>query len=222
MSYIHATIIQKNVRRYLCNKTNIESLEIKKWKNIREKYKYVNILPKDILRRLYQKYRFSMINFHKEEISMQKYIGRIQNFPDYISENIVLYALKIKNIDCTWITESGDIYYYKHNPNDILNPLKKKGEVKCSQNGPTQLSPKSKWDTLFYIDAGDHLFGNIKIYMIDDIYEIIKSIKISKNQTIEEQSNQGRRPRSDLRILLEDYINDNNILFYGKISSLLY
>ena len=50
----------------------------------------------------------------------------------------------------------------------------------------------------------------------------MKTIKISKTQTIQDQSEQGRRPRSDINILLSEYIKGENILFNGKISSLLY
>tara|TARA_B100001094_G_scaffold203524_1_gene197457 strand:- start:194 stop:970 length:777 start_codon:yes stop_codon:yes gene_type:complete len=210
-------IIQKNVRGYLCrNIKNNEWKHIKEWKVVRNKYKGLDIIPKDLLRKLYQTYRFKMINYHKIEICIEKYLGRIEQFPDYISENIVLYALKNNKIECTWKTKSGDIHYFNEE-----NKLKK-GEVKCAQNGPTQFSPSSEWDTLFYIDAHDHLYGNIKIYMITDIYNIIKKIKVSKTQTIEEQSNEGRRPRFNLNTLLDDYIIPNNILFDGKISSLLY
>ena len=47
-------------------------------------------------------------------------------------------------------------------------------------------------------------------------------MSVSKTQTIGDQSNQGRRPRSNLLNLLSEYIVDDNILFNGKISSLLY
>lgn len=156
-----------------------------------------------------------MKDFHETEMNIGKYLGRIENFPDYISENIVLYALKEKKIKCTWNTDSGDIYYFDKDK-------KIKGEVKCAQNGPTQLSPTSSWDTLFYIDARTHLFGDIKIYKIENIYHILNNMSVSKTQTIGDQSNQGRRPRSNLINLLSEYLVDDNILFNGKISSLLY
>ena len=211
-------IIQKYVRGYLCrNEIKKQGNKIKKWKDIRENknFKGIDILDKKILMKLYQTYRNKMIKHHEIEINIGKYIGRIEGFPDYISENIVLYALIKKNIKCSWNTKSGDIYYYDDN-------VRVKGEVKCAQNGPSQFSPTSEWDTLFYIDASDHLYGNIKIYMVKNIYNIMQTIKISKTQTVKDQSDQGRRPRSDLNILLSDYINNDNLLFDGKISSLIY
>lgn len=211
-------IIQRYIRGYLVRSENLKLKdEIKKWKTIRENkiYKGLDIIPKCELRKLYQIYRNKMIDFHEKERNISKYLGRVENFPDYISENIVLYALMKKNIKCTWKTKSGDIYYFK-------DELKIKGEIKCAQNGPSQLSPSAEWNTLFYIDARDHLYGNIIIYMIENIFDIMQNISISKTQTIKEQSEQGRRPRSDLNILLSDYIKSDNILFKGKISSLVY
>jgi hypothetical protein len=208
--------IQKHIRGYLCRNANKnKEKNIAEWKTKREKCRGVDILPKSELRKLYQTYRNKMIDYHETEMNIGKYLGRIENFPDYISENMVLYALKEKKIKCTWNTDSGDIYYFDKGK-------KIKGEVKCAQNGPTQLSPSSEWDTLFYIDARTHLFGDIKIYKIENIYHILNNMSVSKTQTIGEQSNQGRRPRSNLINLLSEYLVDDNILFNGKISSLLY
>ena len=208
--------IQKHIRGYLCRIGNKnKEKKIREWKKKREKYKNVEIIPKSELMKLYQTYRHKMIDYHMIELNMGKFLGRVENFPDYISENIVLYALIKKKYKCTWNTESGDIYYFDKGE-------KIKGEVKCAQNGPTQLSPSSSWDTLFYIDARNHLFGDIKIYKIENIYQILNNMSVSKTQTIGDQSNQGRRPRSNLLNLLSKYIVDDNILFNGKISSLLY
>lgn len=208
--------IQKHIRGYLCRIVNKnKEKKITEWKKKREKYKGLDIIPKPELRKLYQTYRNKMIDYHMIEEQIGKYLGRVENFPDYISENIVLYALMDKNYKCTWNTESGDIYYFDKGK-------KIKGEVKCAQNGPTQLSPSSSWDTLFYIDARTHLFGDIKIYKVENIYHILNNMSVSKSQTIGDQSNQGRRPRSNLINLLSKYIVDDNILFNGKISSLLY
>tara|TARA_B100001094_G_scaffold272595_1_gene278517 strand:- start:1884 stop:2669 length:786 start_codon:yes stop_codon:yes gene_type:complete len=211
-------IIQKYMRSYLCRKElKKQENKIKEWKDIRENknFKGIDILDKKTLCELYQTYRNKMIKYHEIEMRIGKYIGRIEGFPDYISENIVLYALIKKNIKCSWNTKSGDIYYY-------VDDGRVKGEVKCAQNGPSQFSPTSEWDTLFFIDASDHLYGKIKIYMVKNIYNIMQTIKISKTQTVKDQSDQGRRPRSDLNILLSDYIDNDKILFQGKISSLIY
>lgn len=209
-------VIQKILRGYFCRLTNKNNEKnITEWKKKREKYKGVDIIPKYELRKLYQTYRKKMIDFHKTEIKIGKYLGRIENFPEYISENIVLYALMKKHYKCSWNTDSGDIYYYD-------KEKKIKGEVKCAQNGPSQFSPTSSWDTLFYIDARKHLFGDITIYKIENIYNILTNMMVSKTQTIGDQSNQGRRPRSNLINLLSEYMIDDNILFNGKISSLLY
>ena len=138
-----------------------------------------------------------------------------QNLHLYFHYSIVLYALIDKEIKCSWNTESGDIYYFNKD-NKI------KGEVKCFQNGPTQLSPSSSWDTLFFIDASEHLFGDIKIYMIENVYSILENKMVSKTQTICDQSNQGRRPRCNMQKILSEYMINENLLFEGKISSLLY
>ena len=156
-----ATIIQKYLKGYLARiKLRNKKNKIRGWIKEREKkeYKGIDILPKRVLRKKYQFYKYKMIDHYEDEIDDSMYIGRIEGVPDYISENIVLYALRQKNINCTWNTKTGDLYYFE-------GDIKKLGEVKCAQNGPSSLSPSSTWDTFFFIDAKDHLVGNIKIYI---------------------------------------------------------
>ena len=185
----------------------------------------LSILPKHHLRTLYESF-VSQIKIKKQidfEMSpyltnKEKTIGRITNFPEYISENLVVIILKMKGLDACWNRfnkDTGDLIYYK-------DGVKYKGEVKCKQNGPSQFSPSSKWETLFYVDATNHINNNIQVYMIENINNInLDSMQISKTQTFKDQKDEGRRPRFDISKTLCDYINDNTLIYNGSINDLL-
>ena len=193
-------------------------------KNIQKKKKFVrnkkkNVLkfiPKDSVKKLYTSFCRDIKTIYEEEEILDSYLGRIPNFPEKISENLVIFALQNKNMEADWRTKSGDLKYYK---NDVW----KKGEVKCRQNGPSQFSPSSKWNTLFYINAENHLYGDIEIFMIENISSInLDNIKVSKSQTFKEQTMQGRRPRFNIQTILKEHLNADNMIYNGTINDLLH
>ena len=183
------------------------------------------VLPKQYLRTLYKSFVEQITTKKQIDDLMRpqltnkdKTIGRIANFPEYISENLVVYALHNIGIDSVWNRfnkETGDIIYYKEG-------MMIKGEVKCKQNGPSQFSPSSKWETLFYIDATCHYDGDIKIYMIEDIQSIsLDNMLVSKTQTFKEQKDAGRRPRFDIDKNLSKYLTESHLVYKGTINNLI-
>ncbi|MAJ45171.1 MAG: hypothetical protein CMF96_10575 [Candidatus Marinimicrobia bacterium] len=197
--------------------TDNNTILVKK-KNIFERNNKKNCLdyiPKKIVKNIYDAFCNYIKTMYNSEKELDCYIGRIANFPESVSENLVLYALQRKKFKASWNTRSGDLKYFK-------NKLWKKGEVKCKQNGPSQFSPSSKWDTLFFINAKDHLYGNIEIFMIENICSIdLDNVKINKTQTFKEQKDQGRRPRFNIEKVLEKYINNDNMIYNGTVNELL-
>lgn len=178
------------------------------------KNKKIKIIPIAKLSKLYSLFREKQLNHFKIERELGCRIGRRENFPDAISENLVLYALTKKHIECNWITKSGDL---KYKSGDSW----KKGEVKAKQNGPSQFSPSSSWDTLFFVDARTHIYGEITIYMIENIYEIVSNIQVNSTETLNTQAKNGRRARFDINKKLEKFLTKENTIYKGTVSTLL-
>lgn len=202
---------KNNENLNLNNKKKIIEL-LSKRKNTKNKKK-PDILPTNILIELYENFINSILTILSIEEEIGNYIGRIPNFPETISENIVLYVLKkIKQEKCTWRCK-GDILVGKNNT---------PGEVKCHFNGPTQFSPNKKKDghILFYLEAEEHIScGYFKLYQIDNYNNDLKKVKINKYNLLEDQQNSGRRPRFELKKVwpnLEKYL-----IWEGTIYDLL-
>ena len=192
------------------------------WLNKRSNAKYKNkieILEKPLLLKLYHDYRVPVLNFLDAEQELGLCIGRIPNFPSEISENIVLYVLRLLKRNCSWACK-GDIIMTESGEN---GSVRRRGEVKCAFNGPSQFSPKNKKmnDTLFFVDASQHLkeTAHFKVYEIPKYMESLKKVKISKTQSVEEQQVGGRRPRFSIKDTWED-LEDKKI-WEGSIYDLL-
>ncbi|GMX58529.1 MAG: hypothetical protein MCSN_1830 [Candidatus Microsyncoccus archaeolyticus] len=59
----------------------------------------------------------------------------------------------------------------------------------------TSFGPKSKWDDIYFLDFynGGKLDGTFNVYKISN--KLIKSVKVNKDQTFEDQQKEKRRPR---------------------------
>jgi predicted GIY-YIG superfamily endonuclease len=134
---------------------------------------------------------------HKEyvkgRINTTKKIGvkvRLPSIPEDISENIVKNIIrnKLDDTTSTWDCEKGDLHSQKEG----------KQECKCfTSDGPPSFTPSSDWDVLYFLDARRWLDDKFILYRIPlkRTSTEWKSIKVSKTQTFEDQSKQGRRPR---------------------------
>jgi hypothetical protein len=190
--------------------------KIKKWilerRNRKNKGK-IDILPKKILRLRYESFRSEVLKQLETEMEFGSYIGRIPNFPESISENIVLYILRHLGEKCTWKC-TGDI---------LVGETDTQGEVKCHFNGPSQFSPNKNKDghTLFYLEAEDHIYncGHFKLYKIENYNTDLKKIKINKNSLLEDQQDSGRRPRCVFKQIWPNI--DDKMIWEGTIYDLL-
>ena len=142
------------------------------------------------------------INVYKNTINNEKNANnklknkkiRLSNFPSYISENIVKFAIYHKyNIMPTWDTNKGDLIIKKHN---IFRRIEVKGSINLN-NGPCSFGPKEEWDYIYFMDGVDFEKDIYKIYecKLSNKSDIWKNIKVNKTQTYEEQCLQKRRPR---------------------------
>jgi hypothetical protein len=193
-----------------------EDQQLKEWLLKRDKNcnkGNIDILPKNILLERYNSF-VSMIRTQLQtEMMLGSYIGRIPNFPESISENIVLYALRSLGIKCTWKC-SGDI---------LVGEINTQGEVKCHFNGPSQFSPSKNKDghILYYLEAQYHIYnGYFELYKIDDYNKDLQSVQINKKSILEEQQDSGRRPRFTIKDIWGDKIKDK-LIWKGTIYDLL-
>ena len=175
----------------------------------------IEILPAEILKSLYQAFCSYITNFLNIERSLGQYIDRVTNFPSSISENFVLYILITINIQCYWNCK-GDIMVNHNDENGFVQ-----GEVKCCFHGPSQFSPDKKKEghTLYYLDSTEHLEkkGYVKLYEIKNYINELKKVPINKKQLLEEQQDNGRRPRFSIK----DVWPDLHPIWEGNIYDIL-
>jgi hypothetical protein len=153
----------------------------------------------------------------KEQYAMHKayVVGRIKTtknigikvrlpcIPEDISENLMKYIIQNKLHDKTsrWDCKEGD----------LLSQKEGKQECKCfTSDGPLSFTPSSEWNVIYFLDARDWLNDNFALYRIPltRTSPEWKNIKVSKTQTFEDQTKQGRRPRitwESLKPQIDDY-----------------
>ena len=115
---------------------------------------------------------------------------RLPCIPEDISENIVKNIIRNKLNDKTskWDCKKGDLESQKEG----------KQECKCfTSDGPPSFTPSSDWDVIYFLDARKWLNDTFILYKVSlkRTSTEWKNIKVSKTQTFEDQTKQGRRPR---------------------------
>jgi hypothetical protein len=115
---------------------------------------------------------------------------RLPSIPEDISENIVKNIIRNKLDDNTSSWECGT--------GDLQSEKEGKQECKCfTSDGPPSFTPSSDWDVIYFLDARKWLEDKFVLYRIPlkRTSSEWKNIKVSKTQTFEDQTKQGRRPR---------------------------
>jgi hypothetical protein len=144
---------------------------------------------KDLLKEQYALHKL----YVKRRIDTTKKIGvkvRLSCIPEDISENIVKNIIHNKLNDKTsrWDCKKGDLESQKEG----------KQECKCfTSDGPLSFTPTSDWDVIYFLDAREWLNDKFILYkmVLKRTSTEWKNIKMSKAQTFEDQTKQGRRPR---------------------------
>lgn len=142
---------------------------------------------------------------------------RRPNFPEVVSEHLVLFYLQGINRNNTYCWSGmGDLTC------NTKNNVSSKIEVKCSSStGPLSFGPTQHWDELYLVDAADFMDDNMKLYQIVCSKEDFGKIKVSKSQTFLDQCNEKRRPRLPLKNILQQLEAHCVCLYDGRISMLL-
>ena len=136
------------------------------------------------------------------------------NFPSELSEYMACYALGL-------IVNKGKTH------GDAVDPKNKKiieikGSSADSEDAPNSFSPDENFDDLVYvrlIKKEDCL----KIYRTGINSNELKSIKVSKTQTVGDQQKQKRRPRFSIqRKIVEDRHLEPDATFYIRDRTITY
>jgi len=157
---------------------------------------------KELLKQQYELHKLYVM----ERINTTKKLGvhvRFPSIPEDISENIVKQIIHNKLNDKTtiWNCKKGDLQSQKEG----------KQECKCfTSDGPSSFTPTSDWDIIYFLDARSWINDNFILYRIPlkRTSPEWRNIKVSKTQTFEDQTKQGRRPRitwNSLKPQIETY-----------------
>jgi len=134
---------------------------------------------------------------------------RNPNFPSEISEHIVLYILKQKNISWNCVGDLQNI--------QTFSKLEVKG---FSSNGPISFGHSESWDELYIVDCRNFVNEYFICYKIDlkSSDDVWKNIKVSKKESFEDQCKQRRRPRITFNALKNQI--EMEIIFRGTLQDL--
>jgi hypothetical protein len=150
---------------------------------------------------------------------------RHQNTPEDITENIAKFIIRKYENDasCVWCKGidakyklTGDLYSNKYEKNISI-------EIKSfTSNGPSQFGPDKKFAVLYFLDLRNWLDDKIILWKINLHYQSaeFKNIKVNKNQTMEQQFTEGRRPHISWNKLYSQISNFCEKIFEGKFEEI--
>ena len=129
---------------------------------------------------------------------------RLPCIPEDISENLIKHIIHNKLNDKTsrWDCKG-----------DLQSQKEGKQECKCfTSDGPPSFTPSSDWDVIYFLDARNWLNDKFILHKVSlkRTSPEWKNIKVSKTQTFDDQTKQGRRPRITWESLypqIEQYCN---------------
>jgi len=147
----------------------------------------LDMYSKEILKQQYEMHKNYVIS-RKNSSNLLNINFRLPCIPEDISENMIKFI----------IHKNGDNTSSWNCKGDLLSSVEGKQECKCfTSTGPISFTPSSEWDSIYFLDATEWLDNCFKLYKFP--YKRTsnewKNIKVNKNQTFEDQSLQGRRPR---------------------------
>jgi len=176
----------------------------------------------EILIKRYNNYKNTYI--YDEELIKNGLNIRHQNTPEDITENIAKFIIrKIENINCLWCKGVDKKYKLTGDLYSDLYDKSKPIEIKAfTSNGPSQFGPDKKFSVLYFLDLKNFLQNKIilwKVNLNSDSDEF-KEIKINKNQTMNEQFLQGRRPHISFDNIYPQIINFCEKIYEGTFENI--
>lgn len=167
---------------------------------------------------------------HKEYISStletKKATGinfRLPNMPEDISENIAKFIIQNHVGDKSSKWTKGICSKGQKISGDLISEKEGTQEVKWfASDGPSSFGPKEKWNVIYFLDGRNWLDDKFILWRVplsNDSAEW-KSLKVNKNQTYEEQSGMGRRPRNNWDDIKEQIGSYATLVFEGKFDEI--
>ena len=178
----------------------------------------------EILRKRFKIFKKSYLN--DTELINNGIPIRHQNTPEDITENITKFIIRKyeKDNTCIWCKGiekkyclTGDLFSNKNN-------IKLSIEVKSfTSDGPSQFGPNKKFDVLYFLDLRNWINDEIILWKVNlnDNSDEFKNIKVNKNQTLQEQLNEGRRARIKWISLYPQIKNHCIQIFKGTFNDIL-
>jgi hypothetical protein len=177
------------------------------------------LVSDDVCDRYTQDILCEQFQIHKEYVVKRKLLKltsgmeiRMPNMPEDISENIVKFIIHNHLGDTTSKWTKGINDKKKKLPGDLISQKEGTQEVKCfTSDGPPSFGPRENWDVIYFLDARAWIEERFVLWRVplSNTSTEWKNIKMNKQETHEEQSSQGRRPRitwEGLRPQLGDHL----------------
>ena len=175
----------------------------------------VDNYTKEILREQYELHKNYVIS-RKNSSKLLDFKIRLPCIPEDISENMIKFV----------IHKRGDVTSSWNCKGDLLSSIEGKQECKCfTSTGPISFTPSSEWDSIYFLDATNWLSDNDNFKLYKFPYKRTsdewKNIKVNKNQTFEDQSLQGRRPRINWSGLYPQIKEKCSLIFEGSFEDII-
>jgi len=151
----------------------------------------------DVLRGEFQTYKEYVLKRKRSKEVLGLAI-RMPNMSEDISENIVKFIIHYHVGDTTSKWTKGIVGNGPKITGDLFSETEGTQEVKCfTSDGPPTFGPKEKWDVIYFLDAREWLQDRFALWRValKNNSPEWKGIKVNEDETFEEQSNAGRRPR---------------------------
>jgi hypothetical protein len=193
------------------SKNNMRSLSKSNSKKIAENT--LDMYSKEILKQQYEIHKNYVIS-RKNSSNILNISFRLPCIPEDISENMIKFI----------IHKNGDNTSSWNCKGDLLSSIEGKQECKCfTSTGPISFTPSSEWDSIYFLDATQWLNDSFKLYKFPykRTSDEWKNIKVNKNQTFEDQSLQGRRPRINWLGLYPQIKEKCSLIFEGSFEDII-
>jgi hypothetical protein len=144
---------------------------------------------------------------------------RHQNPPEDITENIVKFVIHNyeNDLTCSWSKSmkfTGDLFSSSRNLSI---------EVKAfTSSGPSQFSPSSYFDILYFLDMRGWLENRFVVWKMKLTSNSTewKNVKVNKNQTMENQIDQKRRPHISFDKIYQQIPGCFERIFHGRFEDI--
>ena len=176
----------------------------------------VDKYTKEILKQQYEIHKNYVIS-RKNSSKLLDFKIRLPCIPEDISENMIKFIIH---------KYGGDVTSSWNCKGDLLSSIEGKQECKCfTSTGPISFTPSSEWDSIYFLDATEWLNDNDNFKLYKFPYKRTsnewKNIKVNKNQTFEDQSLQGRRPRINWSGLYPQIKEKCDLIFEGSFEDIV-